>query len=59
MHLLSRVSMESVLVGLNIILQEDLDFLVHLWPYVLQKECCDQGNNSKCNRGVGDHSVRH
>jgi hypothetical protein len=55
---------EFVLVRLNIILQEDLDLVVHFWPNVFQEKGCDDGhsakpNGSQCNRPVIILSARH
>lgn len=42
-------SVEFVLLRLNIVLKEDLDLVVHLWPYVLQEKCRDDSHHAESN----------
>lgn len=46
-----QTSMVLVHVCLNVILQEDLDLLVHLRPDILDEETSDDSNSSKAHQG--------
>ena len=50
--------MVYIFLGLHIVLEEDLNFVVHLWPNVLQEQRGNDSATAKGERGESDFPAK-
>lgn len=50
--------MICVLLSLDVVLEEDLNLVVHLWAYILKEEGSDDSQGTECKGRESDFSIK-